>query len=127
MTDLIYDDVAQRLYREWFRMTHVDTPVLTYYDGCELAEELTTTIIKPFRKTFIESVMTLQMHDSEAQQMQHLYLTYNAINNPDDLEAILIELYLFLMEQYCMPFHSVVRVIDGTGNMLYTSEETDYD
>lgn len=127
MIDLIYDDIATRLYHEWMQTTHPDTPVISYYGSCNMADTLTETLIKPFRKDFIETVMAFNMHDSEAQQIQHLYITYTALNNPDCMEAMVIELYLFLIEQYRMPFHAVVRVIDGIGNMVYTAEEADYD
>lgn len=127
MINLIYDHIAIKLYDEWVTTEHPDVPITTYYDTCDMADKLTDVILKPFRKELIETVMTFDMDDSEVQQITHLYNRYNNINNPDSIEAMTIELYLFLIEQYQMPFHSVVRLIDGSGNMIFTSEETGND
>ena len=127
MKNLIYDHIAIKLYDEWVTTEHPDVPITTYYDTCDMADKLTDAILKPFRKELIETVMTFDMDDSEVQQITHLYNRYNNINNPDSIEAMTIELYLFLIEQYQMPFHSVVRLIDGSGNMIFTSEETGND
>lgn len=127
MIDLIYDDVASRLYDTWCINTHPDTPISGYYDTCDLADELTLEIIKPFRTRLVKDVMDLAMEDSDAQQLQYLYTMYNDLNAPESVDALVIELYLFLIEEYSMPFHSVVRVIDGIGNMLFATEDLHYD
>ena len=128
MINLIYyEEVGTRLYSEWMHTDNPDVPVTSYYGSCELATELNHKLIRPFRKELIETIMLFGIEHDEAQQIQHLYLRYNQLNNPECMEAIIIELYLLLIEDYMMPFHAVVRIVDGYGNMLFITEESDYD
>lgn len=127
MINLTNNDIASRLYEAWVIIAHPDIPISDYYVSCDLADALTLEIIRPFRTQLIKDVMDLNIEDSEAQQLQYLYTQYNNLNTPETVDALVIEMYLFLIEEYLMPFHSVVKVIDGIGNMLFAAEDVNYD
>lgn len=123
MLDIAYDDVAQDIFDAWMMYNHPDTPIVKYYDACEMAHQLTNDILKPFRKEFIETVVQLNMDDSEAQQIQYLYTRYNDLNDPDSIEALVIRMYLFLMEDYEVPFHALITIANGSGAILFNAED----
>lgn len=123
MLDIAYDDVAQDIFDAWMHHNHPDTPIVKYYDACEMAHQLTTELLKPFRKEHIETVIQLGMDDSEAQQIQYLYTKHNDLNDPDSIEALIIRLYLVLMEEYSVPFHALITIANGSGAILFNAED----
>ena len=127
MLDIAYDDIGQDIFKAWVYCNHPDTPINKYYDACELANQLTTDILKPFRKEFIETVMLLHMDDSEAQQIQYLYTRHNNLNDPESIEALIIRMYLFLMEDFQVPFHAIITIANGSGAILFNAEDIDND
>lgn len=121
MLDIVYDNIGQDIFEAWIYLNHPDTPVVKYYDGCEMANQLTNEVLKPFRKEFIETVIQLDMDDSEAQQIQYLYTTHNNLNDPDSIEALVIRMYLILMEDFDVPFHALITIANSSGAILFNA------